>query len=115
VIASGYGLLCTGVKTTVLLDITPCSPVAFYLRFRRRYCFHLQDRRINHASNKQGLCASCLLGLLFDREDGDSTFLRNSSELLHDFMALHFNELSFLNMTSATFNLYYILLIDFNI
>jgi hypothetical protein len=73
------------VKSTSFWDVTPCSLVEVYRRFREPYCLHiLEGLRLN-----QLYCSSfCLLptryrpGLHFDPEDGGSVVLRNVGELI---------------------------------
>jgi hypothetical protein len=60
----------------------PCSLIEVYLHFIETYCLHLQGRRVR-PRRKQRLLAVCLFGVLFDFEDGGSTFLRNAGKLCH--------------------------------
>jgi hypothetical protein len=61
-------------KITVSCDVTPCNPV---LEETAASIFMIEVKL---------LLAGCLLGLLFDREDGGSMFLRNYDELTPYFM-----------------------------
>jgi hypothetical protein len=40
-------------KSTVFLDVTPCSPVEIHRSYGRMYYLHLQDRRVSKARNQQ--------------------------------------------------------------
>jgi hypothetical protein len=62
----------------------PCSQVVFYRRFGGVYFLYIQSGRVSRESKKQAKL--CLLGLLFDPEDGGSTFFRNVGECLPDCM-----------------------------
>jgi hypothetical protein len=82
------------IKRSIFLDITPCSPLEFNLRFEGICRLHLLGRRISQARNQleagskqsnplaeSGVC--CLLytgflhGLLLDPEDEEDVFLRD--------------------------------------
>jgi hypothetical protein len=90
-----------GMKTTVFQNMNLCSLVEGCRRFGGKDCLHLQDQRVNQAGSNQiegliygpgihqFLSTCCLLGLLFDLEDGRSTPLRNIGKLLSDYMAKH--------------------------
>jgi hypothetical protein len=60
-------------KSTIFWDVTACSLVEVCKRFRGKYCVH----RVSQASNKH--TEPLILCLLFNPEDGRSTFLRNAS------------------------------------
>jgi hypothetical protein len=70
------------VKSSVFLDITPCSPLRINQRFGGICRLHLQGRSISQAI-KQGVCyllhTGFLLGLFFDPEDGGDVFFPNVS------------------------------------
>jgi hypothetical protein len=72
-------------KSTIMLDVTPCSLVEVYRRFGRTYCLHLQNLKVSQASRKQRLLA----GLIYDRDNGDGTLLRNVSRSLRNYTASH--------------------------
>jgi hypothetical protein len=74
------------VKNTIFWDVMPCSLVEVYRHFGRTYCLHLHGKSL--PSNQQKLAAS-LLDLLFNPEDGGSTFTWNVGKLLPDNMASH--------------------------
>jgi hypothetical protein len=59
------------------VDMTPCSLVKFHWLFRGTCSFHLQGRRTSQACRL--LLVGFVIGLLFDSEDGGSTFLRKSA------------------------------------
>jgi hypothetical protein len=69
-------------------DVALCSLLEVCWHFTGTYCFHLQGQRVSWGSFFC-LITVCLLGLLFDHEDGGSTFLQNVYELLPGWMALH--------------------------
>jgi hypothetical protein len=71
-------------KIAVLCNVAPCSLVEVHWCFRGMYCLHHQDQRVSQASL---LPTAYMLGFLFYHEDGDSTFLWNTSKLLQDYMA----------------------------
>jgi hypothetical protein len=79
---------------TVFWDVTPCSLMKSLSKFRRNIMPLSSVMKINlsrkHAitSNKHAACCllSCCFGLLFDHEDGGSTFLRNIGKLLPDYI-----------------------------
>jgi hypothetical protein len=64
-------------------DIVLCSIVEVHLHFSRIYCIHSQGQRESQASNDQDID---LLILLFDPGDEGSIFLRNTGELILDYM-----------------------------
>jgi hypothetical protein len=66
-------------KSTIFLDITPCSLLKVKRRFGGTYRFRLQGRRISLARNQHESRwqAELLLGLFFDPEDGGNMFLRS--------------------------------------
>jgi hypothetical protein len=63
-------------KSTIILDVMPCSLVEVCGRFGRMYCIHFQ-RQIRQASNQQE-AEQCLLRLLVDPEDGGYMFPLNA-------------------------------------
>jgi hypothetical protein len=75
-------------KTMVFQDMTKCSQLFNYRCFGGTYCLHLQGSSgtlltIHPTTLHQilGDHAGCLLGLLFDPEDGDNVFLQNIRKL----------------------------------
>jgi hypothetical protein len=70
-------------ESTVFWDATPCTVVDTD-GFGGTYCLHLQGRRVHRTSR---LLVVCVDGLLFDSEDGASTFLRNIDKHLSDYTA----------------------------
>jgi hypothetical protein len=77
-------------KSSILWDITPCSPLKIKWCFGGICRLHLQDWRLSQARNqheagsKQGL-----LFLLFNPEDGGEIFLRNVGWFSTDYTALY--------------------------
>jgi hypothetical protein len=62
-------------KSSVLWDLTLCSPLKFNQHFGGICCFHFQGLRISSACY---LLHDCFLpGLFYDPEDGGNIFLRN--------------------------------------
>jgi hypothetical protein len=81
---SGFEVaMSVAVKATPFLYVTPCSLVEFY-RFIRRTCCYLQSRWVSRGTHqaKQTKARAKLHRLIFDPEDGCSTFLRNTRELV---------------------------------
>jgi hypothetical protein len=64
-------------KSTIFLDIAPCSPLKVILRFGGTYRLHLQGRIISQQETSVKSSACRLAGLFFDPEDGGDMFLRN--------------------------------------
>jgi hypothetical protein len=80
-------------KSFIVWDITPCSPLKVHKRFGGTYRLHLQGWINQDASVKTALLATCfhagsLLGLFFYPEDGGDMFLRNVGWLSTDYTAL---------------------------
>jgi hypothetical protein len=73
----------------IFWDVMKCSPVEIHDRFGGTYCLPLQNRRVSQQRVGGFVCclllAGYVLGLLFDPEDGDSTFPRNVNQLLPDY------------------------------
>jgi hypothetical protein len=70
------------IKSSILWDITPCSPLKVNRRFGETYRLHLLGRRISQTRKKQKsacflLPAGILFALFLDPEDGGDMFLRN--------------------------------------
>jgi hypothetical protein len=67
------------------------AEVQVYRRFGRTYYLHLQGRRIIQViyNISRVMLAGSLFVLLFNPEDGCSTFLGKASQLLPDYTALH--------------------------
>jgi hypothetical protein len=63
-------------KSSVLWNITLCSPVEVNTRFDATYRFHLQGFRVSRAIN-QNVAGSKLLDIFFDLEDGGNMYFRN--------------------------------------
>jgi hypothetical protein len=68
-------------KSTIFLDITPCSPLKVKQRFRGKYRLYHQGRK-THWTRYQLLLDICfysdiLLGLFFVPEDEGDIFLRS--------------------------------------
>jgi hypothetical protein len=81
--------------------VAPCSAVQINRHFGVIYCLHLHCRTTQESNQRcersnQTTPADCLLSLLFQPEDGGSTFLRNFGELMPDytlirqFISLHY-------------------------
>jgi hypothetical protein len=62
-------------KSSILWDITPVSPLKVNRHFGGTCRLHLQVRRISQAKNQRG--GGFLLGLFFDPEDEGDMFLRD--------------------------------------
>jgi hypothetical protein len=64
-------------KNAIFLDMTPNSLMEVYCCFRGTYYFHLQVERVSQAKSKHFAIIYLFLfsGLLFDFEDGGTTFL----------------------------------------
>jgi hypothetical protein len=81
-------------KSSVLWDVTPCSPLKVNLWFRRTCCLHLQCQRIgqsknqHEASSKQSYLATCFSFSLafFTTQKMDTTC---SFKTLVGFQGLH--------------------------
>jgi hypothetical protein len=83
-------------KSTTFGNLTPYSMAEIYRRNGGMCCVHLQGRRIRQPSKRASsiVPAACYLlvlsvGLLFDHEDGDITFLRNVDKLIPNYTASH--------------------------
>jgi hypothetical protein len=77
-------------RYTVFWDLTPCcNLVEDNQHFGDTYNLHLQGQRVNQSSAYCQLLAGFMLGLLFDPEDGDTTFHQSVGGLLLDYTALH--------------------------
>jgi hypothetical protein len=69
-----------GDNSATFCDVTRCTLVEFYQRFREAYCFRPQNRRTILVSSHYVFCSlhvDSFLGLLSEHEDGDSKFLRD--------------------------------------
>jgi hypothetical protein len=67
-------------KSSILWDITLCSPLKINRRFGGTCHFHFQDPRISQANTimkQAAVLSGLLLGLFFDLEGGGDMFLRN--------------------------------------
>jgi hypothetical protein len=71
--------------STVSCDVTPCCLVEVYRRFGSTYCLHFQVRTVILASNRVRMLKP--LDLLFNPEDGGTTFHRNAGKHLPDYTA----------------------------
>jgi hypothetical protein len=72
-------------SSSILCDITPCSPLKVNRYFKWTCRAHLQGRRINQERNQHEAISNMYLS--FDSEDGSYMLLRNFSWLykgLHD-------------------------------
>jgi hypothetical protein len=88
-------------KSTIVWDITPWSPLKVNRSFGGTYRLHLQGRRISRGRNQpesrwqweallaKWFHAGFFLGLFFDLEDGGDMFLRNFGSLSTDYTALY--------------------------
>jgi hypothetical protein len=73
------------IKSTIVWDITPCSPLKVNRSFGVTYRLHLQGRRISQERNQMAsrallatwFHAGFLHSLFFDPEDRGAMFLRN--------------------------------------
>jgi hypothetical protein len=96
----------TMLKSSIVCDITPCSPLKDNRCFAGTYRFHLQCRKVSRErsqrkSRRQAILSpaspACLLisrwflllGLFFDHEDGSDMFLRKVGWLSTDYTALY--------------------------
>jgi hypothetical protein len=61
------------VKSIIIWDITPCSPLKGNRRFGRKISRNLQDRE----KDEQETSVKAELGLFFDPEDGGDFFLQS--------------------------------------
>jgi hypothetical protein len=68
------------IETGERLDMTPCNLVVPYQRLRGTCCVHLQEKNVGKS----------LLDWEFYRVDESSSFLRNFSNYLADYMAVIF-------------------------
>jgi hypothetical protein len=91
-------LMEVAVESVMFRDMVLCNLVAVHRRFGGNLCLHFQRQRINQASNQQETRRKkrtaivsywLIFGLLFDPEDGSSTYLRNVEEILPEYMELH--------------------------
>jgi hypothetical protein len=66
-------------KYTIFWDVTPSRMVEVHQCFGGTYCLHIQSKEVmsKKRAASEALLAGCLLGLLFDPEDGGNMFLRN--------------------------------------
>jgi hypothetical protein len=76
------------IHSTIVSDVTPSSSVEVH-RFQETYLLHPQDRRVSQRGTveKAGDMKN-VFGLIFDPEDGSSTYLRNVGGLLPNYSAL---------------------------
>jgi hypothetical protein len=70
-------------KSTILWDVISCSLVDVLWKFGVTHYLH-------GSKNKPSKHALCLLGLLFNSEDGGSTFLQNVGKCQSSYTAPHF-------------------------
>jgi hypothetical protein len=75
-------LRAVNMKSNILCDVTPCSPVEVRRRIEQTYCLHFQVREVSQRRNRQQ-------AELFDPNNGSSIFLRNVLGLPSDCTALH--------------------------
>jgi hypothetical protein len=54
-------------RDTVVLDVTPCSPVEVYPKFRRNVLLPSSVLKVSHTRRKTGVLAACLTNLNFYR------------------------------------------------
>jgi hypothetical protein len=69
-------------KSSILWDISPISPLKNNRRFGETYLLYIQGSRMSHAKNSKVcylLHAGFLLGLFFDPEDGSDIFLQRTT------------------------------------
>jgi hypothetical protein len=76
-------------KSTIIWDITPCSPLRVNRRLGGAYRLHLQGRRINRARNHRESSWQADRGLFFDLEDVGHMLLRNVGWHLTDYTTLY--------------------------
>jgi hypothetical protein len=77
-------------RYTVFRDLTSCcNLVEDNQLFGETYNLHLQGQRVNQSCAYCLLLAGFMLGLLFDPEDGGTTFHQSVGGLLPDYTALH--------------------------
>jgi hypothetical protein len=72
-------LIAVATKSSVFLDITSCSQVEVNQHSRATYYLYLQGHGIT-CQARSAFCSlqvGCLLGLLFDTQEGSNIFLSN--------------------------------------